>query len=41
MRAALDVHRLERAANDAGGLGWRALMSVLGHFAYTLLGRWA
>ena len=33
-RAALDVHRFERAANDAVGLGWRALMIGFGHFAW-------
>jgi hypothetical protein len=31
-RAALDVHRFERAANDAAGLGGRALMIVFGPF---------
>ena len=29
---ALDVHRFERAANDAAGLGWRAFMIVFGPF---------
>jgi len=29
---ALDVHRLERAANDAAGLGWRAFMIVFAPF---------
>ena len=31
-RVALDVHRFERAANDAGLLGWRALMIAFGPF---------
>ena len=31
-RAALDVHRFEPAANDAAGLGWRALMIGFGPF---------
>ena len=31
-RAALDAHRFERVANDAAGLGWRALMIVFGPF---------
>jgi hypothetical protein len=30
--AAFDVHRLERGANDAAGLGWRVLMLVLAPF---------
>jgi hypothetical protein len=30
--AAPDVHRLERGANDAAGLGWRAFMMVFGPF---------
>jgi hypothetical protein len=31
-RAAPDVHRFERAANDAAGLSGRALMNVFGSF---------
>src|SRR6516225_10504695 len=31
-RAALEVHRCERAANDAADLCWRLLMSVFGPF---------
>ena len=30
--AALDVHRFEPAANDAAGLGWRALMIGFGPY---------
>ena len=36
-RAALDVHRFERAANDAAGLGGRALMIVFGSFLHSSL----
>lgn len=32
---ALDVHPFERAANDAAGLGWRALRIGFGRFCMT------
>ena len=32
--AAPDVHRLERGANDAAGLSWRAFMMVFGRFCF-------